>query len=376
MIEVNSILKRAVDKGGFSRIKYIEKDIPTSMSNIVVMPFFGDFKSMFFLSSLFLKRYRQEMKGSKYFILCSWPGFEGFFPYVNEYWTIDKSLAQTLFKESDGFGNNSKSMENLLRNFNHFFEDVVDFSVVNSYYRNGLTQEYFDKFKHIKVFLPAVPSPLVMGTGFARELEKRVGPKVFIYPSLYHYGWNNGKEVKGKTEYDFWVYLIEKLVEEGFVPVIYQNILSHDVSSVVSNKCICISDDNMLNITAVMRATDCVLDIFSGIYRFGLVARCPVINCDERARYFETNEFEIEDLCGKNVPIEHVFGFSTILDSKDKSLWKNNILDIIISKVTKVIEKYKDRSSAVEVDEIVPYSGVRKRKIRKFGARFLKIERE
>jgi hypothetical protein len=376
---VSAILKRAAEKGDFTRTRYVERDIPNSMSNITIMSYFGDMKSAFVLSSIFLKRYRQEMKGSKYFVLCSWPGMEGFFPYVNEYWTPNnQSLVQNLFKEADGFDNKSKAMENLSRNLNHFFEEVVDFSIINPYYNKGLTREFFDKFKHVKVFLPAVPSALVMGTDFVRDLNRRIGPKVFIYPSLYCYGIRNGRNYKGKTEYNFWVALANRLIMEGFVPIVYQNLMSHDISRSLADKCVYVTDSNMLNVTAAMRTADCVLDVFSDIYVYAIAARCPVVCSDERARYFEERGFELDDLCGRQVPKEHIFAFSTILESNDPNLWKVNFFDGVINKLTATIEKHgRDKwPSAVEVDEIVPYANVRNRKVRKFGAKFIKVERD
>lgn len=376
---VSAILKRASERGDFIRVRHSERDIPNSMSNVTIMPFFGDMKSAFILSSLLLKRIRQEMKSSKYFILCSWPGLEGFFPYVNEYWTINNlSLVQNLYKECDGFGNRSKSMENLTRNLNHFFEEVVDLSIVSPYYNVGLTKEFFDKFRHVKVFLPPVPSALVMGTDFVRELNKKIGPKVFVYPSLYYYGLRHGKTQRSKTDYDFWVALINRLIEEGFVPIVYQNAWSHDVSRILVDKCVYVTDGNMLNVAAAMRLSDCVLDVFSGISMYALAARTPCLACDERARYFEEKEFEIDDLCGRKVPKEHIFAFSTILESKNPSLWKVNLFDGVVNKLSFMIEKYgRDKwPSATEIDEIVPYANVRSRKVRKFGTRFVKIERD
>ena len=79
MIDVNSFVKRAAEKSSFNRVRFQESNMPTNISNITVMPFFGDIRSTFILSSMLLHRYKEEKKGSKYFILCSWPGFESYF---------------------------------------------------------------------------------------------------------------------------------------------------------------------------------------------------------------------------------------------------------------------------------------------------------
>ena len=74
------------------------------------MVLFPDMRSSCVASALLLKRYREEIKGSKYFILVSWPGFGGLFPFVNEYWEVsDESLpgpghsARGLVNDADFF---------------------------------------------------------------------------------------------------------------------------------------------------------------------------------------------------------------------------------------------------------------------------------
>ena len=85
---VADFLSRASDRNGFIRERFEERKIPTDHSSLIIMPFFGDLRSSCILSSLLLQRYREETKGSKYFIFASWPGFQGLYPYVDEYWAI------------------------------------------------------------------------------------------------------------------------------------------------------------------------------------------------------------------------------------------------------------------------------------------------
>ena len=96
---VAEFLKRSADRNGFVRERFDEGRIPTDHSALVVVPFFGDCRSMMVLSSLVLMRYRQEVKNSKYFIFASWPGYQGIFPYVDEYWAMSDQAQYKRFYE-------------------------------------------------------------------------------------------------------------------------------------------------------------------------------------------------------------------------------------------------------------------------------------
>ena len=52
MLDVQNILKKAADKIGMSRVRFKERNIPTSIDNVVIFPFFGDHRSSFVLSSI------------------------------------------------------------------------------------------------------------------------------------------------------------------------------------------------------------------------------------------------------------------------------------------------------------------------------------
>ena len=143
MFDTVSILRRAAEKGSFERTRYIESNIPTTFSDITIMTFFGDMRSTFILSSLLLKRYKEEVKGSKYFILLTWPGYESLFPYVDEYWTFaDKTVEPRLRSEAVGFENTSSIDILYKKQINHFFDDHVDSSSLKQFYNNGIQQDF------------------------------------------------------------------------------------------------------------------------------------------------------------------------------------------------------------------------------------------
>jgi hypothetical protein len=377
MIEIQSVLKKAAEKSGLVRVRYKERNMPTSAESVVVLPFFGDRRSSFVLSSILLKRIKEELKGSKYFVLASWPGNEGLFPYVDEYWQVeDESVVDKLKNESLGFFNHSSVYSLMQRNLNQFFYDVMTVSDISVFYNNGLTKEFFERFKHVKVTLPAVPSSASLGIEIARTLSQR-DSKVFVYPSKEICSWRLGGPFKARVPKEFWVYLLNRLVSEKFFPVVLADSFSYDISPDVPSDCLHLKNLDIISSLGAMRSCGCVVDLFCGISRYALAARTPYLCFDERIRFNSTKEYEINDLCGIKVPKEYIFGFAAILESGDKSSWNSNIFDHLVVKLKGMYETMDRDSwpSSAEREEIVPYDSVRKIKNKKLGSRFIKVDK-
>jgi hypothetical protein len=379
MNDVPSYLKRAADKIGFVRSRYDESRMPMHPQDICVMVFFGDMRSTFVLSSILLKRFREQVKGSKYFILCSWPGYDGLFPYVDEYWAIrDESVLDQFYRGSSGFHNLSEYEFSFRRSLNWFFEDVIDASSIEPYYNSGITHEFWERFKHIKRTLPSVPSIGIMGPGFINEFKSKPGDKVVIYPVRFMQHWRNGNLTYLRCDRSFWKRLVERLVAENITPVVYQNFSTYDMSTNFANQCIYVAEKDVSKILGVMRHTGCVIDIFSGISRLAIAARTPFIACDERSRYVGLKEYEIDDLCcGKELPREYIFTFPTIINRGIEDLWEINFFDGIVAKLKSLLTDINRDAlpSTSECTVVVPYENVRKRKVLRLGTKFIKIER-
>jgi len=379
MFNVSEIIKRSCEKLNINRVVFNDKKVPTSIENVVVFPFFGDMRSSFILSSLILRRIKEESKGSKYFILLSWPGYESLYPYVDEYWTIeDESALEKLRSQVRGFENLSSYYTLLLRSLNEWFYEIMTHKDLTIYYDNGFKKDFFERFKHVKVSLPTINSSAFLGMDFARHIGNK-DLKVFIYPSKEVNSWRMGKNEKMKVDKDFWIALTNTLIENKFYPVIYRDLFCHDISLDVNQDCLHMWDQDLSKILAAIRATGFVIDFFNGISRLAICARTPYLCFDERNRYNNTKEYEIDDLCGKSLPKEYIFSFATIINSQDKSNWKYSLLDSTIAKLNKIFPSVADRDSwpsTAESNNIVPYDFVRKIKNKKFGARFIKINRE
>lgn len=368
-MNVNEFLKRAADKTGFRRERYVENDIPTVYDNICLMTFYGDMRGEFLLSSFLLPRIR-ELHPSKYLIVCSYPGRGGLYPCADEYWSIrDEPAIKDLYENAVGFGNSDR--ERLLfqeQQLNKYFENILQIGDYKKYYDNGFTKEFFDKFGKIIYHLPSVPSAKVE---FNRALAQKPGYKIFVYPSRMMRAWDKGREVLVRSDVKFWYNLIDKLLNRGFMPVVYQDQGSHDVSIKFESKCIYCTEEKVLDVLGVMRSTGCVLDVFSGISRFAAMARVPWVTCAERKLYNAVKDWETDGLCSGNIPYQYIFSFPTIIEGGH---WEDLNVSIV-SKLESFIPNLNRDTwpSTAEQAVFVPYLVVKRRKQKKIGTRFIKV---
>jgi hypothetical protein len=143
----------------------------------------------------------------------------------------------------------------------------------------------------------------------------------------------------------------------------------------LTDECIHFREPDLTKVLAAMRAVGCVLDVFSGISRLAIAARCPFLCVDERRRFSGMSEYEIDDLCAFQLPREYIYSFTTIIESGERAAWKSNLYDLITVKLNKFIPSL-DRDtwpSTTECNLIVPYERVRQEKSKKLGTRFIKV---
>lgn len=77
MDNVVEFVRRAVEKMGLVREKYVEGNLPTTFGSFLAIPFFGDKKHEFVLASLLLNRLKE--RANKYVIVVGWPQHAGLF---------------------------------------------------------------------------------------------------------------------------------------------------------------------------------------------------------------------------------------------------------------------------------------------------------
>ncbi len=374
-LELKEYLDIAAKRNGYLRQSYEDNKIPHEFDDVCVMPFFGDMRHTFVASSLLLKRYREEAKGSKYFILISWPGYRTLFPYVDEYWTPgDTTLSKRLWDGASKFSNKSSTYAVGLTTILESFREVVKPEILLDYYNNGITQAFWDRFKHVKTWLPQVSSHAVLGREFSRDVANKAGFKVVIFPTTTIDSWKIGKVSSVPAPRDFWVQLVKYIKSQGFVPVVIRSFQTHDLSQDTHDDAIHLADPDMSKLLAAIRLCGCVLDVFNGSSRLAIAARTPYLCCDERSRYFNSHDYEVDDLCGRGVPREYIYSFSSICQMPS-SYWESAFFRHVTMKLNDFLPTL-DRDkwpTTTETYQITPYDSVRKLKRRKLGTKLLKI---
>lgn len=373
-MSIQLYLQKAAEKAGFRREYFLEKNMPTSSSSVQVVFFFGDLRSTFILSSLLLRQYKESQRG-KYIILVSWPEFRELFPYVDEFWSPqDESLVKLLATGADNFDNHSEYDVQLRRNLFEVLPEVVSYKELREYYDNGFTAKYWDCFKQVKRFLPTIPAVNQIREDFKRQITNQPGPKAIFYPSIRVRTWQQGRNILVKVPSDPWKALIERVIREGITPVIYQNQFTYDLSTEFGERCIYLVTPRMIDTLTAMNYVGCTVDMFSGISRIALAARCPFLVVDERTRFIKQKDFEIDDLGGLEVPKHYVFSFSTLLLTGSSSEWDTSLFDAVVAGLKKLLTKTPNNGSigTNEVYEAMDYSRVREHRAKRLGAAFIR----
>jgi hypothetical protein len=368
---VVAFLQRAAERTGFKRDSFVERNVPASSANIVAIPFFGDLRSTFIFSSLILRRI-MELEPNKYFILCSWPGYQDLFPYVDEYWSVkDKLMLNDLALSADDLYNAADAYTAYTRGLLNHFENVLTYDDLKVYYDNGLTTKFWDTFKEVKRFLPEVSSASRLDEGFLQEVKRRSGQQVVVVPVKQMRTWRLGRQRRFEVQKSFWNGLLERMIAEGMTPVVWQNVFTYDMSSDFAERCIYLVPKTVAQAMSAMRTVGCVLDVFSGVSRLALAARCPFVALDERERFVRQKDYEIDDLCSEKTPRQYVFSFAQLsLEGGSHSVVFDNTMARLKSLLPTLDRSEWDSTN--ESYETVSYDVVRRRRLKRMGLRFLR----
>lgn len=375
-MSVADYIDRTAKRCGFKRAYFIEKNMPTEPSNVEVVVFYGDIKHLVVLSSLLLKEYKKK-NPDKYVILCSWPGFQSLFPYIDEYWYIDdENLTKTIALEINKLYNNSTTVTNITMSLAESISILTSRDLAK-YYTDGFTDIYWKDFKEINRFLPEVPSANLISTDFKIQFERNVGKKVIIYPSRKMSSWQQGKSVFLPISKDFWICLINELIKNGYFPIVYQNWFTYDLSVDFADKCMYLVAKNVNDVLAAMRYTGLVLDIHNGISRLASLARCPFISVTERQIFIKNKEYEFDDLICSNLPKQYLFSFSTMLMAGNESDWEVSLLNRLMVKLGEFSSRdFSVLPSTNQSYETVSYDNIREIKNKRLGVSFIRTSRE
>lgn len=351
---------KVAERSGLIREKFIDAKVPSSLNNLVVVPFFGDINSEFIFSTLVLNKWKELNKFS-YLIVCSWNGHSCLYPYADEFWALnDQSYLPKLVRSNNGFCNKDISFleKSLLRYLDNPQLMFPDDPQIKRLYNNGISAQYLKEYSDVLYTLPTITS----SSNIQEHSEKK---SILIMPTLYIYSWSQKTSKPILTNSDFWIYLIKKL-EEKYSVVVYQNCFTHDLRDKVDAEIL--HTNNIMTLFSAMRQVDCVIDVFNQVAKYAYIARAPVLVLDERQRYYGTRSYEIDDLCANDIPKRYSFSFAPIVDGD-----KNFIIDIINTQLDDFISKIDKYNlpSTMEYSDYLSYSNVRKKDIKQVGLRFV-----
>lgn len=369
MTQVADYIQRAADRTKYKRLSYVERNIPTVTSNVYAIPFYGDISSTFILSSLLLKSYK-EKHPDKYLILCSWPGFQSLFPYVDEYWALeDDSVTKTLAMGANNFYNDGELSTDITQSLIECV-NIISHKEWLELYNCGFTDEYWNTFSHVNRYLPNIPSISKVTDKFRDQILERDGRKILVYPVTKMRSWQRGKSLNLPISKEFWDVLLERLLAEGYLPVVYQSPFTYDMSREFVERCVYVVPSTVEDLLTAMRCIGLVLDVFSGVSRLAIAARTPFLAVDERQRFMAHQDYAVDDLCCEDMPRQYIFSSSTMLMTGGPQEWNVSVIDNIIKRLEN-FNPEGDWGSTTELYGEVSYDSVRQRKIRRMGVTFI-----
>ena len=145
--------------------------------------------------------------------------------------------------------------------------------------------------------------------------------------------WQKGTTEQLPVQKEFWTALIDKLIKNGYIPVIYQNWFTYDMSKEFEDRCLYLVPKNISELMSALREIGILIDIHTGISRLAIAARCPYLAATERQIYIGEKDYEIDDLCAENLPKQYIFSFSTQLMVGTPEEWEISILGNIITRL-------------------------------------------
>jgi hypothetical protein len=372
MSDVAAYVKRAAERTKFKREFFIEQNLPTVASNVVAVPFYPDLHSSLVMSSFILRQYK-DLHRDKYVILCSWPGWQALFPYVDEYWTLeDESVTKTLAIDANNFYNGTKLATEISQSLLECM-GILTHRDFKKYYNFGFTDDYWNDFGEPRRYLPEVPSESLIADGFRQQLARKSGHKIVLYPVKKIRIWQSGKLHHLQASQDFWSALTKRLLDEGYTPVVWQNWSTYDLSREFADSCVYLVPRNVSDVLAAMRYVGIVLDVYSGVSRMAIAARTPFVAVDERLRFIDCKDYALDDLSCDSLPRQYIFSNATMLLTNGPKEWTVSIIDNIVTRLKKFIPETQEIEwgSTSESYEPVSYDRVRKLNARRMGVHFI-----
>lgn len=370
---MDDFLNRAASSAGLRRVRYDSQKQTTDPYNSIVLPLFCDRRYLYVASTLLGGLLREKRYGSRYFIIATYPGMADIFPFADEVWEPSRpGSASPILNQVEGFGENSPHVNSLIRSLNRFME-TIDPSDLREFYDDGIKRKFLEDFGPLERSLPDVPSAMLLGENIARKI-KSSQQSVAVIPSKYGFTWERGKSRKLVVSSAFYNSWVERLLKEGYNPIIIQFPECHDISGNHENL-LYFKEPIAKEALAVLRSAGILVDFFGDVKFMGYLARCGVVSFEERSRFSRLREFELIQSTVPDLPKEYCYNFSYTVETGESQSWNNNFFDLAIRRIKKIEKRiFRDEfPPATQLREEIDYRRIVREKIRKLGTRLIQI---
>jgi hypothetical protein len=283
MSDINEFLARAAERCGFTRETYSTELIPKTHDKIIVIPFFGNTRGEFIFSSLIFPRLMESSFSNRYVIVATHAERAFLYNQASEVWGVQgEDMIDNIEEKSDLFTGNINFENQFIRSLNRFFPNVYNSEELNKYYKNGLTNFYFSNFGGGKIWYPAVPP---IKSDMNHYILSASHP-VLIVPNIHSIDVDKADRIaRNIMPPEIYVSLCNRLVTEGFSPVVWRGPNCYDLSRELSGKAFFLVNRSLAGAIAAARGCGFVLSLFDDSYAIAYLARVPFLSVQSRNRY-------------------------------------------------------------------------------------------
>ena len=365
MEAVAAFLKREAEKLGYIRDRFVEHQAPTSHDLVDVLHVYPDMQGIFLTAAFLLPMLRRQ-KSHRYLITCSWPGLHDLFTGADECWSLkDRMALNDLTETADVFYTHGNRYVADSRNLLYRFANVLQAETLHS-----LRQECFSHKTEITCQLPQVPSVTVLPEHMQRQLTA-AKKRVALAPVLRGRGWQQGRQQYVPIGKGFWTGVIGHLLDQGWLPVLWQSPLTYDLSPDFADSCVYLTRCPFGQVLAGWRQCHFGLDAFAGTAGLYYLSRIPFVSLDERDRYFRSKDHVGEGLWLDHYPHVNVFSHVHLANSGRLADWRNSFLDAAMAHGDDLARKQINLSSHNQ-ELVLDCSQVHEMRFRKMRLKLLK----
>jgi len=324
-------IARYVAKVGLHREKLSTK-IVQDLRSVNVFIIFGELSQ----TVLFAKTvYDYEVANDdSYNIVITWPGIRCFFSKADEVWSPSSNQSfSELYNKSDGILNNSKFINILSRSLNEVFLNIKQSYEFTKYFKNFITASFIEKYKEIKVNLPALVSKNNLPNFFFDKVANLPQKQLLLMPFTKSVSFQQGKNNVINHYESLYVTLVKALLDHGYGIVCVSNDFTFDLSRSMDEKNVLfVKETDFQKIITMCYMVGTYLDYFGNSSFLGCLSQSNCFNVVERNTWFESKKIQEYEIYNSGNKIKNYFSFLNFNNPDDHTLnthYFNNIISCL-----------------------------------------------